>query len=922
MRLSPGAVLLAGLLLVPTAVPAFAGPAPGPAAAAAGGVAGATARAVGDGAGPVPAPAGRTRAGGAAAGSAGSAAGSAGSALGSAGFAAGSAPGAVAARPVAPRIVTLALGSVRAPARGARVARVGGGPAVALSAPRTRGFDAVGVSWAGDAAVRTVAVRLRHRLGAGAWSAWSTVDGGDAEPDPGDRPAARGGTDPLWTGAADGVEVSVGAFGGAAPTDIRLTLIDPGTSPADDVAAPAYPSTVDIPAGTSAAVRPGIYSRAQWGADPKLMGWDPEYSTTIKAAFLHHTVNGNSYRPQDVPALLRAIYAYHSVTRDWGDIGYNFVIDRFGRIWEGRYGGIDRPVIGAHAGGFNTDTFGAAMLGTFDRVAPPPAVVEAAARLFAWKLATYYDDPRGTTRLTSSGGGTSRYPRGVTVTKAVISGHRDVGATDCPGRLGYAALVPIRARVTAIMGTGLVTPDVRPATVAYRSAAQPWVRALLWRPSAWTVTVVADCPRRVVRTYAGRGARIDLHWDLADSPRGSPAPARPARPGSYRILLTATAGATAAVPYGFRVTVGAPVSAPPAPIGVTPSPGPAGYVPVLPVRVLDTRTALGGGTTLPLTVGGRIDVPVVGVGAVPASGVAAVLLSGGATCPTGPNWLWAWPAGNARPLGAALTLGQGAAVPPTVVGVGIGGRISVSVYAGAMTDVVLEVVGYLPSARGSGYHPLVQTMVFDATVAPGEARVLDLRALAAGAVPVAATALSVNLAVRAPRVTGALRLWPDGATRPVGASLRFGPGRTQSARVLPGLPASGRLVLRNDGAAAQRVTIDLGGWFGPGGLSFTAVPRSRVFDAMVTGAAVAPVGPVPPAAVGVVAELTGYADRDTAVTAYPDGTRPPRPDLDLAPQVWTTNLVWVPIGADRCVHLFNAAGRARLVVDVLGYLTA
>jgi hypothetical protein len=73
--------------------------------------------------------------------------------------------------------------------------------------------------------------------------------------------------------------------------------------------------------------------------------------------------DSNGYAADDVPAIMRSIYRYHAVSRGWGDIGYNVIADKFGRLWEGRYGGLASTVIGAHAGGFNTGTFGVSMLG-------------------------------------------------------------------------------------------------------------------------------------------------------------------------------------------------------------------------------------------------------------------------------------------------------------------------------------------------------------------------------------------------------------------------------------------------------------------------------------------------------------------------------------------------------------------------------
>jgi hypothetical protein len=871
-------------------------------------------------------------------------------------------PAGAAPRPVAPRLTELPLDS-SAPAPGVSVRTGNGGRVLRLFRAALPGYSAIGVTWlpaaapdqpaaagpAGDGAVRIV---VRHRLGGAAWSGWAGMDPGDTEPDPSHR-TARAGTDLVWVGASDAVEVRVTVAPAARLRDPRVTLVDPGRSPADTVSTPAAGGpaaagpSVGGPAagpagagrsgagpavagaGRSAAVRPGIYTRAQWGADPRLMGWTPEYAPTIRAGFLHHTVDTNAYAAADVPAMLRAIYAYHSRTRGWGDIGYNFIVDRFGRIWEGRYGGVDSAVIGAHTGGFNYQTFGVSMLGTYSTAAVPPAVLDAVARLFAWKLAGHYRDPNGSTLLTSAGGGTSRYPRGVTVAKRVISGHRDVGRTACPGDRGYAALALLRAKVTAIMGTGLLAPAVAPATVGHL-AAGPRLTAALWRPSSWTVTVTADCPAAVARRYTGTGTRIDVRWNLLDGA------GRRVRPGGYRLTVQAAAAGRYAVPFVGAVTVLSPATAPPPPTGARPAAGPAGYVPIPPVRVLDTRGRPGGG--VPLTSGGRVDVPVLGVGGVPASGVAAVALAVGGICPTARNWVQAWPAGTARPVGSVLPLATAtAAGASSVIAVGAAGMISLAaVYP--MTDVVAEVVGYFPLA-GAGavptYHPVPPRRLLD-TVAhplgPGETRLVDVRALSGGAVPAGAAAVSVNLHAGPGRAGGVLRLWPADQPRPAGATLRYRAGWTQSARALPALSPAGTLLLRNDGPAAERVFLDLGGWFGadqaggPAGTEITMVPRTRVADRRFGPSAIGTlpvtgVAGAPPAATGVLLQVTGLAGVPTYLTFSGTGRRTPAQDVDLLGDAWGSNLVLSPIGPAGRVSVFNGYGTTRVVVDVLGYLT-
>src|SRR3712207_8057915 len=104
------------------------------------------------------------------------------------------------------------------------------------------------------------------------------------------------------------------------------------------------------------------------------------------------------------------MYAYHAVSRGWGDIGYNVIVDKFGRAWEGRTGGLASTVIGAHAGGFNTGTFGVSMMGNYDVVGTPQVIIDSVAAIIAWKFSLYVVNPKGTTTLTS--GGTDKFAAG------------------------------------------------------------------------------------------------------------------------------------------------------------------------------------------------------------------------------------------------------------------------------------------------------------------------------------------------------------------------------------------------------------------------------------------------------------------------------------------------------------------------------
>ncbi len=153
---------------------------------------------------------------------------------------------------------------------------------------------------------------------------------------------------------------------------------------------------------------------------------------TVKAGFIHHTVNANNYTSAQVPALMRGIYAYHTQSRGWRDIGYNYLVDRFGRIWEGRYGGVGSPVVGAHTLGYNEVSFAMSAIGNFDIANPPQEVLTAYAQLFAWKL-SLYNIPANAPRV---------YVKNRWL--PAINGHRDVGSTACPGRYLYAKLPYIR----------------------------------------------------------------------------------------------------------------------------------------------------------------------------------------------------------------------------------------------------------------------------------------------------------------------------------------------------------------------------------------------------------------------------------------------------------------------------------------------
>ncbi|MFE7466441.1 N-acetylmuramoyl-L-alanine amidase [Streptomyces sp. NPDC057499] len=362
-------------------------------------------------------------------------------------------------------------------------------------------FSLLGVVWNdADAELRgTVQVRTRA-TGTGTWSSWQSLETHNAEhsADLGtaerDSAAVRGSTAPLWVGDSDAVSVRVrpeapdpqGRTGTAEPLPrgLHLELVDPGQDPRTSAsgAAKAWQSgrtgqqtgriTADgvLPALSKAASealgeaeaglapgtrpyigpRPGIVTRKGWGADEKLRERTFVYTSTVKAAFIHHSATGNNYTCAEAPAVLRGIYRYHVKSSGWRDIGYNFAVDKCGNIYEGRAGGVTKAVLGAHTLGFNSNTMGIAVLGTFTDSNPPAAAVSAIAKLTAWKLGLFGANPKGKVTLVS--GGSNKYKKGVKVSLNVISGHRDGYATECPGARLYNKLGSARSSSAQLQG--------------------------------------------------------------------------------------------------------------------------------------------------------------------------------------------------------------------------------------------------------------------------------------------------------------------------------------------------------------------------------------------------------------------------------------------------------------------------------------
>jgi hypothetical protein len=300
----------------------------------------------------------------------------------------------------------------------------------------TTTYEMVALTWRGE---DSVPAKVRTRTD-DSWSTWRRLplltDLPDS--DSGEGNGVRG-TDLLWVGPSDGVQVSIR---GTRPRALRLALIDPGVLPSDTGAA-LKPAAGRAATG-SGAPRPTLLYRSLWGADESWRNGGPYFGRTIQQVHLHHTATGNDYTMADVPALIRGMYRYHTHNLGWSDIGYNFLVDRFGRSWVGRAGGANKIVRGAHTLGFNETSVGIAVIGNYEEAWPSDRVLTAIVRLAAWKLDRFHRKPTGWVRVYSHG--SDKYPAGETVTLPVIDGHRDTNDTACPGAHLYAQLAKIRER--------------------------------------------------------------------------------------------------------------------------------------------------------------------------------------------------------------------------------------------------------------------------------------------------------------------------------------------------------------------------------------------------------------------------------------------------------------------------------------------
>lgn len=383
-------------------------------------------------------------------------------------------------------------------------------PSWQLSKPITAParFDLVGLRWAKGSGVHA---QVRARRRGGRWTRWTAL------PHPHEP---LHGTDPAFTGSAD--ELQFRLRGRATKLTARFVR-----------ALDKAPRTT--PRARASQSAPFIIPRDSWGAAQVPPRGTPSYGA-VQAAFVHHTAGSIAYAPDQSPGIVLGIARYHRDSNGWNDIGYNFLVDRYGAIFEGRAGGIEAAVIGAQAQGFNDDTTGIACLGTFTAVTLDDPGMEALAKLIGWKLSIHAVPVQGQVTLISGGGSTNRYPNGTPVVFERISGHRDSNQTSCPGDQLYGQLPDLRTRAAryAFASSGLTvkattqqgqkpvsvsgslrfadgsSPAGAQLSIEYTTAGSAWApisSTSAGADGAWAVSVTLPSSGQVRAVFAGDAAR-------------------------------------------------------------------------------------------------------------------------------------------------------------------------------------------------------------------------------------------------------------------------------------------------------------------------------------------------------------------------------------------------------------------------------
>jgi hypothetical protein len=816
-----------------------------------------------------------------------------------------------AARPAVTPTVTSIPADVKVSSTAVQEGLPAGDSVLATVSPKNVStFQLVGASWASTTGSVTFQART---LTGGSWSAWSQLDPATEK-----EGKSHNATEPLYVG--DSTSVELRAIGGAGSSVVSLaatTVTTPTVAADSSLAKTSVQSTA-----LGGVAQPGIISRAGWGADESLRSYNgadcavPRIDSTVMGAVIHHTAGSNSYSPSQSASIVRGIYAYHVQANGWCDIGYNFLVDMYGQIFEGRYGGITLPVHGAHATSWNTDTVGVSFMMDSNLINPTTASMNAAEALLSWKLGNSYRVPNGWTTL-------------VGAAIPVMFGHRDVMQTDCPGTNLYSRIQELRNTSTGLIGTRTALYNLW-VSMGGDSGTLGGVHEVEHPLAGGSVVTFENGAgyQRPDGQVFWLGSALNNLYQSYGGPTGAYG-----WPTSSQ--FTVSPGDNRATFQGGDL---------PVPTPTTTFADPSHFVPVSPVRLLDTRTTHSVGAQSAVTL------KVAGVSGVPAN-PSAVSLNVTVTNTRGSGFITVWPTGGTVPVVSNLNFVAGQTVP-NLVTVKVGGDGTVSLFNSAATpvDLVVDLGGYYATGAptaGGGTVSVTPARLLDTRIGLGASSAVPAGGaislqVTGGVVPADAVAVLLNLTVDTAPMAGYLAAYPAGVGFPGVSNVNFVAGQTTANLSLVKVGTGGKVSILNGSGAPANVVADVMGYVtgsGTAGSFHAADLPVRILDTRLGNGRFGPIpanqdvklqitgrGGVPTTGVTAVVLNVTVTDCSTAgyVSAYASGTSwPGTSNLNYVAGTTAPNQVVVAVGTDGAVVLHNSSsgGGVQLIADIQGYVS-
>jgi N-acetylmuramoyl-L-alanine amidase len=761
-------------------------------------------------------------------------------------------------------------------------------------------FQVLGISYqsagGGVARVRTVLN--------GTWSDWieperNSTEGPDLSSSEGSQAGPAGMTsNPVWVSDATGYEVQFPLDATDTAVHVVRDVVDGSlhARAATDPAPAIYPF--------------GIHPRADWNArPPKIHVGMGNPLKGVQMAVIHHTATpGNDYTQAEAATLVRNFQAYDMDIRHYDDLGYNVMVDKFGGIWEGRSGGLDQAVVGAHALGFNQVATGISVIGNFVDVDPPAAVIDAVAKVAGWKLSLDGYDPLSS--VTIGADETEGHPmHPVPLTTPRIVGHRDVGQTECPGRIwNHLAEIRTKAAAYAKKAPGkLNTPtQPRPKTIVISGEATP--------VGTTDPKVVIQIDHRAVVTTA---AKFATPLAAATPPDSAPTTPPVTSTALFESDLTVEPGPHRACVYtladdGTRSLVGCD--------GFTVTD--PNINPIRPVRLLDTRNGAH------LMARQLRPVPIAGLKTVPVE-AASVSANVTVTNPAKDGYLTVVPCGSALPDETSnVNFARGQTIPALVL-TKLGADGQLCLFADTEVDVVIDVTAWFPeNGAFTGITParLLDTRLPATKLAGGEER--KVQVTGRGGVGLDATAAALNIVATNEKAAGWLAVYPCDVGFTGTSNVNYGAGQTIANLAVSKLSADGSVCLKSD--KALDVIVDVTGWFPPG--AFHPITPTRIMDTRqglggnrinyedTIELKIRGQRSIPTEATSVMVNLT-VTNPDTAgyLTVYPCAqVHPGTSNLNFAAHETIPNLTLTKVGINGCLRV-DSGSTTDVVADAVGY---